>query len=360
VTQSLDGLATQELKWTVPLFGSNPNGLEFKTALGRAILRRTTGPLLPGTSGPTLLIHVQAQPVPGTQQVRTSALCQLTNLELVLEVGGEVIVTLPLPLFEFKSVDGGKPDVNVKLGRIAFGGVLAFVETLASLIDDDGFSDPPALDLLPNGVRSSFSAPIPAVAVGMFSLENITFGAELSLYFDAPLTLALNFATPESPFRLCVAALGGGGWLKVVVSSKELVSLEGALEFGASLSVNLCNVARGSVSVMGGIAFFIEGSEAMLTGYLRVRGEVQVLGLISVCIESTLYLTYYSESGKLEGSCEWVLRVKVLFIRKTVKVRFEKRFAGANADPTFAELMAPAGTTGVLPWDHYCGAFAEA
>ena len=80
------------------------------------------------------------------------------------------------------------------------------------------------------------------------------------------------------------------------MTSKELVSLQGALEFGASLSVNLCNVARGSVSVMGGIEFFIEGSKAMLTGYLRVRGEVQVLGLISVCIESTLYLTY--NSGK--------------------------------------------------------------
>ena len=53
--------------------------------------------------------------------MRTSALCQLTNLELVLEVGGEEIVTLPLPLFEFKTVDGGKPDVNASLGRIASG-----------------------------------------------------------------------------------------------------------------------------------------------------------------------------------------------------------------------------------------------
>ncbi len=110
---------------------------------------------------------------------------------------------------------------------------------------------------------------------------------------------------------------------------------------------------------MGGIEFFIDGSKAMLTGYLRVRGEVQVLGLISICIESTLALTYNSGNGKLEGSCEWVLRVKVVFIRKTVRVRFEKRFAGANGDPTFAELMAPAGATEPLPWDLYCGAYAE-
>jgi hypothetical protein len=41
-------------------------------------------------------------------------------------------------------------------------------------------------------------------------------------------------------------------------------------------------------------------------------------------------------------------------------VRFEKRFAGANGDPTFAELMAPEGFEGALPWNVYCTAFAEA
>ena len=78
----------------------------------------------------------------------------------------------------------------------------------------------------------------------------------------------------------------------------------------------------------------------MLTGYLRVRGEVQVLGLISVCIRSTLYLTYYSESGKLE--VQWVLRVKVLFLRKTVRVRFEKRFAGQRR-PHLRRIDGPGG-----------------
>jgi hypothetical protein len=342
-----------------PLPGPPNDKLEHTSPLGKARLRRITGAPLPGTNGEArLLIHLQAQAVPGTQQVRTSALCQLVNLELALELNGEEIVTLPLPLFEFKSVDGGKQDVNVKLGRIGFGGVLRFVETLASLVDQEGLSDPPAIEQIPNGLRSSFYAPIPGVAVGMFSLESITFGAALSLYFGSPMELALNFSTKDSPFQCTVAALGGGGWLEVVLSTDGLRSLMGSLQFGAALSVRL-GVARGSVSVMGGIEFFIETGKAMLTGYLRVRGEVQVLGLISVCIESTLALSYNSDNGKLEGSCEWVLRVKVVFIRKTVRVRFEKQFAGANGDPTFAELMAPAGAVGELPWDLYCGAFAE-
>jgi len=361
VSQALDGLSTQEMKWDVPLFRGLPReALRYSTPLGVATLRRSSQPPPPGNSGEArMLVHVQAQVVPGTTQVRSSALCQLTNLELALELAGEEIVVLPLPLFEFKSVDGGKPDVNARMGRITFGGVLRFVETLAALVDQEGLSDPPAIEQIPNGVRSSFYAPIPGAAVGMFSLENITFGAVLTLTFGSPLALALSFSSKDSPFQCTVAALGGGGWLEVVLTTNGLQSLMGSLQFGAALSVTL-GVARGSVSVMGGIEFFIEGSVARLTGYLRVRGEVQVLGLISVCIESTLALTYNSDNGKLEGSCEWVLRVKVVFIRKTVRVRFEKRFAGANGDPTFAELMAPAGTAGELPWDQYCGAFAEA
>jgi hypothetical protein len=82
--------------------------------------------------------------------------------------------------------------------------------------------------------------------------------------------------------------------------------------------------------------------------------------LISIGVELTLSLSYNTFDDKVEGAAEFVVRVKVLFLRKTVRVRFEKRFAGANGDPTFAELMAPEGFEGPRPWDEYCSAFAEA
>jgi hypothetical protein len=209
-------------------------------------------------------------------------------------------------------------------------------------------------------VRSSFSAPVPAISVGMFCLENITFGASLAVYFSGkPVELALNFATFDNPFRLTVSALGGGGYIGLKVNTKGLQELSGALEFGAALSVNL-GVARGSVSAMGGIYFKLEHNDATLTGYLRVRGELDVLGLISVGVELMLALAYISETKKVEGYAEMAVRVKVIFIRKTVRIEFHKQFAGANGDPTFAELMAPDGWTGALPWDEYCTAFAEA
>ena len=50
----------------------------------------------------------------------------------------------------------------------------------------------------------------------------------------------------------------------------------------------------------------------------------------------------------------------VLLFSETVVVEFERQFAGQNADPTFAELMAPANTPDPLPWDLYCLAHAAA
>ena len=50
--------------------------------------------------------------------------------------------------------------------------------------------------------------------------------------------------------------------------------------------------------------------------------------------------------------------VEVLFLSFSVQISCEKKFAGANGDPTFAEVMgAPPGQP--RPWDAYCLAFAD-
>jgi hypothetical protein len=351
VTQALDGISTQEITWDVPLFGTATH-VDIPDGLGRI-------QPISGTEA-RLFIQVISSVDKDTGHVHSQTVCKITNVELVLSLLGKDIVTVPLTRLQFTTADGKKPDVDCALAPITFGGILSFVATLASLCDTAGFNDPPALEMLQDGVRSSFSTPVPAVSVGMFCLENITFGAALSVYFSGqPVELALNFATFENPFRLTVSALGGGGYLGVKVNTRGLQEISGALEFGAALSVNL-GVARGSVSAMGGIYFKLEYGDASLTGYLRIRGELDVLGLISVGVELMLALAYVSKTSKVEGYAEMAVRVKALFFRKTVHIEFHKQFAGANGDPTFAELMAPDGWTGALPWDDYCTAFAEA
>ena len=110
---------------------------------------------------------------------------------------------------------------------------------------------------------------------------------------------------------------------------------------------------------MAGIYFRIEDGDATLTGYFRLRGEVDVLGLISASIELYLELTYEFSSGKATGRATLTIEVEVLFLSFCVEISCEKKFKGSNNDPTSSQIMgAPPGRR-PRPWDEYCYAFAD-
>jgi hypothetical protein len=134
--------------------------------------------------------------------------------------------------------------------------------------------------------------------------------------------------------------------------------LELGLEAGACLSVDL-GVASGSISAMIGIYIRLEGDAGSLTGYFRLRGEVDVLGLISASIELYLSLTYEFDTGKMAGKATITIQIKVFVFSGSVQVSAERKFAGSNGDPSFLQVMgAERGTSPA--WSHYCRSFAAA
>jgi hypothetical protein len=147
----------------------------------------------------------------------------------------------------------------------------------------------------------------------------------------------------------------------VTVTPAGVQILEASFEFGACVALDF-GVASGSVSVMAGIYFRMEADDASLTGYLNVKGRVSVLGLITASLELALELTYEFASGKCVGRATMIIEVEVLFFSASVEVTCEKRFAGSNGDPSFAQIMAPYPdpVTGdeTEPWEQYCDAFA--
>lgn len=262
---------------------------------------------------------------------------------------------------EFVALAGKKPDVSVVLSGIEFAGDLAFVDELRSIIPLDGFADPPAIDVTPDGIRSNFSLSVPSVAVGVFALQNVSLGAGFAIPFTAgALTVSFNFCTREEPFLLTVSMFGGGGYLELTVDPAGVQRLEAALEFGASVAIDL-GVAQGGVEVMAGIYFADEtGKGATLSGYFRLCGNMSVLGLISASIELELRFTY--QNGKATGRAEIEVEIDIFLFSFSVTVECERRIAGSGRDPTFDELMAPypdpeqVGQT-VRPWNLYCRAY---
>jgi hypothetical protein len=312
----------------------------------------------------TLAVEVQAPTAPDREPTVMVA-CSIAPFDLRL-IGSSTFLILHFEQVEFAIRPGQKPDVNVVLRErdgVEFAGPLKFVDTLRQIIPFDSFSDPPYLDITADGITSGLDLAVPSLAVGVFTLENVSFGAHFRVPFiDESLDVRFNFCSRENPFRLTVMIFGGGGFFAVTLTPDGVRVLEAAFEFGAAISVNF-GVASGGVSVLAGIYFRLEGDDATLTGYFQLRGEVSVLGLISASIELYLELTYETATKKAVGRATLTIEVSILFLSFSVQISCERKFAGANSDPTFIDMMdvpplAPAGTT--RPWDSYCRAFADA
>jgi hypothetical protein len=90
---------------------------------------------------------------------------------------------------------------------------------------------------------------------------------------------------------------------------------------------------------------------SILAGYLRMGGELSVLGLISVSLEFVLSFAY--EDGKAAGRATLTVKVEVLFFSTSVEISVEKRFGGSSGDPRFFEVFETPAV-----WHQYAAAFA--
>jgi hypothetical protein len=261
-------------------------------------------------------------------------------------------------------------NVDVLLSDIKFVGPLSFVETLRDLIPLDGFSDPPSFDISPQGIDASFSVALPSISIGVLSLSNLSLGAGFTVPFiGQPLSVRFNFCSREQPFTLTVYMFGGGGFFGITIDPHGVQILEAAFEFGASLSIDF-GVASGGVHVMAGIYFRMEQDAASLTGYFRLGGRVDVLGIITASIELYLELRYEFQTGKCIGKAKLTIEISVLIFSGSVTITCERKFAGSNGDPTFREMvgfdpslsladeLAQIDTGTGYAWRDYCEAFA--
>ena len=309
----------------------------------------------------TSIMRVYAGPLPPEQSVEGI----LTNFKINL--AGCLIIHFDRLRFLKKS--GAKPDVDVDLNPdagVTFGGPLEFINKLKEFIPSNGFSDPPDLQVTPQGITAGYSLGLPNVQVGVLSLSNISLGASFTLPFTggAP-TARFNFAERHNTFNLTVSLLGGGGFFAIVVGADGVKEIEAQLDFGAQVAINL-GVASGSVYIKAGFYFhYAESPERVeFEGFVELGGRLSVLGLISVSLTFHLSLAYEAiedgtkadgtpaKKSRLFGQATLVVEIEILFFSASVKVKVEKTFVGSDADPSFAQLIDETA------WNDYCGAFA--
>ncbi len=318
----------------------------------------------------------------------------LTNFAVTLLGSSAPLITLTFNELKFTTKSGKKPNVDVDIRDVKFDGPLAFVNTLKDFLKLGG-SPGPSMELLPTQVTAGFALPIPTVGVGVLTIQNINFGASLTIPFTGkPARARFNFSERQDTFLVTVLGLGGGGFFALALGTDGLEVLEASIEVGASVALNL-GVASGEVHALAGIYFKLERIEktdtvpehdqASLTGYVRLGGSVDVLGIASVSVEFYLGLTYeFPPTNELWGQASLTVEVEVLCFSKSFSFSVERRIPGPDlSSSAMAPAIAAAGTAGSHlaslaarrqvangftfvdlvsedEWDEYAAAFATA
>ena len=149
-------------------------------------------------------------------------------------------------------------------------------------------------------------------------------------------------------------------------------------------AINL-GVASGSVSLVAGFQFTyaIDHTKSppkntcVLTGYVKLSGNLSILGIVTMSLVFDLSLTYQESGGTSEvtGTATVTLSISILFIHFSVSATATKTFensgggagaasiqghiahgraglAGPSGTPTFQDQMK------FSDWQAYCQAFA--
>jgi hypothetical protein len=304
--------------------------------------------------------------VPIGGDAKPSHLVEGTLTNFRIDLAGAII--LRFDRLRFWQEDGRKPDIDVDLHPIygvTFGEPLNFIDKMQKYIPANGFSDPPDLQVTPNGLTVNYAIGLPPMEIGVLSISNVLLGATFSLPFTGgPPTIRFNFAERHNCFNMTVSLLGGGGFVAIIVAADGIKELEVQLDFGARVAIDL-GVASGLVYYKGGFYFHYTGDELLFEGFVELGGRLTLLGLISLSLTFHLGLCYESlqlsdkadgaprSQTRLFGQASLTVEVELLLYSESVTIRVEKTFIGSEADPTFVQLIETPAV-----WAEYCDAFA--
>lgn len=266
---------------------------------------------------------------------------------------GAPIIQIPFgdaasPGATFTASSGTKSNIQVNVGQPTFEGALSFVNALEQFLSDIGGSGV-SINVGPAQISASLSLALPSVGVGVFNLENLALSASVVIPFLGEATVAtFGFCSQEQPFSLTVMCFGGGGYLLVGVGLTSLESLTASFDFEGQFALDL-GVASGGVSVMAGITFSYAAAPASppatagatLTGFVRITGEVEVLGILSITLEVQLSLSYNSSDNTATGTATMTVSVSLCFFSTSVSITVQKSFSGSSGTSSSVSSAMP-------------------
>ena len=257
----------------------------------------------------------------------------------------------------FEARTGQKPSLDPDIADVKLVGPLRFVEELRHYLAS--LTNVPGIEVSATQISAAYDLALPSVAIGPFALSNVAISAGVVIPFDnTPVRARFGVSSADDPFNLTVAFFSGGGYGAIWVGAGGVDKLELSLEFGAQAAIDLV-VASGSVSLMAGIVFKLSEIDdpdkpgekldnVELAGFLRLRGELSVLGLVSISASFTLTLGYESATNSAYGKGSFIVEIDVVLFSDSVEVEVERRFGGSPV-PDEQGAQGPSGPDAAAP-----------
>ncbi|MEI8407492.1 MULTISPECIES: hypothetical protein [unclassified Kribbella] len=322
----------------------------------------------PFVANPTTTLDLQVNVTPPTgiepaDLLGNDTKCTITDFALELPPGKKPLLRLHIDQLTFHQRGGAPPTVDIHGLHVDFLGELRLLEALGRAVDLAGHG--PRIDVAPSGITADYTLELPEVTAAAFVLTNVAVHASASIPFDGrPISVNLGFASPANRFALTVLMFGGGGYLEIELTQDGLRRVDLALEFGAMVALDFV-VAHAEVHALGGVKFQLAGDKVEVSGYLRIGGCVDILGLVSVSIELCVTLSYRSETNALVGRATLVVEIDLFLWSDSVELDSgDWILAGGTggrepvARPALAKAFADS-RPGVDAFDDYWSCFAD-
>jgi hypothetical protein len=261
---------------------------------------------------------------------------------------------------DFRSVTwsmqlGGGSLLRPRIDALRLSGDLDFFQSLIQALEHDRLSVP-TLGFGKDAIDVGYRFALPDAAFGAIGIANLAIDAGLRLPLSGgAMRVRLGLGSRDHPFDVFVSLLAGGGYLVVGLSTEThgIEQLELGVEFGGMLTIDLF-VARGSVYAMGGIWAAYQDDHAVVGGYLRVGGSIEVLGILTVSI--VCYLGLHYDGSQIVGEAIVSVEIHLLFFSDSVTFRIRRTMPKPTRGGRVLSLVrAPAADDPAL--HEYLGAF---
>lgn len=265
------------------------------------------------------------------------------NINIMGQGSSLWFIQIPINAMTFTTQSGKKPDIQVQVGQIVFEGALNFVNALEQFLEDLGGSGF-KVNVSPTGINAGFSISLPDISVGIVDISGLGMSAAVDVPFTgAPATATFSFASQQNPFTVTVSMFGGSGFITLVLGMNSVQQVSASIEFEGNFELNIY-IASGGISLAAGIYFnYSQANGLQLTGFVKLQGSIECLGIISISCELDLSLTYQEQNGQswVSGTASFSCSIHVLFFSIPISFTVHKQFSGSgNAPPAQPALRS--------------------